>query len=127
MRLLIIPEDFRHDQYILRPLFERLVRLAGRRVRIEICRDPLLGGVAEALKVERLSEIVEQYRGMMDIFVLCVDRDGVLGRRQRLNAIEAQFEPQTVKMLGKKSKRGCLLAWLFRQAGVGLTCAEKCR
>ena len=96
MRLLIIPEDFRHDQYILRPLFERLVRSAGRRVRIEICRDPLLGGVTKALKVERLLEIVEQYQGMMDIFVLCVDRDGVLGRRQQLNAIEAQFGPQTV-------------------------------
>ncbi len=25
MRVLVIPEDFRNDQYILKPLFERLV------------------------------------------------------------------------------------------------------
>lgn len=96
MRLLIIPEDFRHDQYILQPLFECLIQSTGRRVRIEICRDPLLGGVAEALKVERLLEIVKQYQGMMDIFVLCVDRDGVLGRRQKLDSIEARFESTPV-------------------------------
>ena len=96
MRLLIIPEDFRHDQYILRPLFERLAQSAGRRVRIEVCRDPLLGGVTEALKIERLSEIVQQYRGMMDIFVLCVDRDGEERRRQQLDSIEREFKSETV-------------------------------
>lgn len=96
MRLLIIPEDFRHDQYILQPLFKRLAQSAGRRLRIEVCRDPLLGGVTEALKIERLSEIVQQYRGMTDIFVLCVDRDGIAGRRQQLDLIEREFESETV-------------------------------
>ena len=96
MRLLIIPEDFRHDQYILRPLFERLAKSAGRRVRIEVCKDPLLGGVTKALKIERLSEIVQQYRGMTDIFVLCVDRDGIVGRREQLNSIEREFHSETI-------------------------------
>ncbi len=51
MNILIIPEDFRKDQYILKPLFTRLFRSIGKpRVRIEICRDPLLGGVGEALR-----------------------------------------------------------------------------
>ena len=96
MRLLIIPEDFRHDQYILQSLFKRLAQSAGRRLRIEVCRDPLLGGVTEALKIERLSEIVQQYRGMTDIFVLCVDRDGIVGRRQQLDSIEREFKSGTV-------------------------------
>lgn len=96
MRLLIISEDFRNDQYILRPLFKRLAQSAGRKVRIEVCRDPLLGGVTEALNVKNLLEIVQQYRGMTDIFVLCVDRDGIAGRRQQLDSIEGKFESETV-------------------------------
>ena len=62
MNVLIIPEDFRKDQYILNPIFRRLFRDGGRpRSRIRVCQDPLLGGVTEALKSERLSEIFERY------------------------------------------------------------------
>ena len=90
MNVLIIPEDFRNDQYILKPLFERLVR-AKPSVHILICRDPLLGGVREALKSENIEYILEKYRGTIDIFVLCVDRDRVFGRRDRLDQLEAKF------------------------------------
>ena len=91
MRVLLIPEDFRNDQYILEPIFDRLFRQFGRStLRVEVCRDPLLGGVTEALKSERLQAIVAQYP-TVDIFVLCVDRDGMVGRRQRLDQIEAEF------------------------------------
>ena len=92
MNVLIIPEDFRKDQYILKPLFTRLFRRIGTPyVHVEVCQDPLLGGIGEALKSERLRDIVEQNRGMTDIFILCVDRDGAVGRRTRLDDIEAQF------------------------------------
>ena len=92
MNILIIPEDFRKDQYILKPLFTRLFRSIGKpRVRVEICRDPLLGGVGEALKSERIEEVVRKHEGMTDIFILCVDRDGNEGRRQRLDQIEGEF------------------------------------
>ncbi len=92
MRVLIIPEDFRKDQYILRPLFRRLLRdIGASQIRVEICTDNLMGGVGEALKSERLMEIVEQHRGMTDVFILCVDRDGQAGRRQRLDQIEGEF------------------------------------
>ncbi|MDE2841362.1 MAG: hypothetical protein OXM03_12110, partial [Chloroflexota bacterium] len=69
MRVLLIPEDFRNDQYILKPIFERLCRDIGRSsLRVEVCLDPLLGGVTEALKSERVQEIVEQYP-TIDIFI----------------------------------------------------------
>ena len=91
MKVLIIPEDFRNDQYILKPLFSRLFRSLGRGpVRVRVCQD-LLGGVGEALKAERLAEIVQDYEGTADVFILCVDRDGELGRRQRLDQLESQF------------------------------------
>ena len=94
MNVLIIPEDFRKDQYILKPLFARLFRQLGiRSIKVDICLDPLLGGVTEALKSERISEIVEANRGMYDLLILCVDRDGMVGRRQRLDDLETEFSP----------------------------------
>lgn len=91
MNVLVIPEDFRNDQYILRPLFQRLFRSVNRRATVTVLTDPLLGGVGEALKSERLAEVVEQYDGMTDLFILCVDRDGEVARRDRLDAIEQEF------------------------------------
>lgn len=92
MRVLVIAEDFRNDQYLLKPLFVRLFRSVGKaRARVRVCQDPLLGGVDEALKSERIREVVQQHRGMTDLFILCVDRDGNQGRRRRLDQIEAEF------------------------------------
>ncbi len=92
MNVLVIPEDFRNDQHILKPLFKRLFADLGyKNAQIRICRNPLLGGVGEALKSDRLREIVNKYDGMIDIFILCVDRDGEEGRRRRLDQIEAEF------------------------------------
>jgi hypothetical protein len=92
MNVLVIPEDFRKDQYLLKPLFTRLFQSFGRgKVAVRVCQDPLLGGIGEALKSERIAEIIERNRAMTDIFILCVDRDGLPRRRQRLNAIEAEF------------------------------------
>ena len=95
MKVLIIPEDFRKDQYILKPLFQRLFKELGRgSARVTVCQNPLLGGIDAALNSERLADILNLYK-MVDIFVLCVDRDGVEGRRQRLDAIEEEFGNHT--------------------------------
>ena len=92
LRVLIVPEDFRKDQYLLKPLFDRLFRSLGRpKARIEVCQDPRLGGFVEALKEKRLTEIVEQYGGMTDVFILCVDRDGDVNRRQVLDKLQDAF------------------------------------
>ncbi len=91
MKVLVIPEDFRNDQYILKPLFSRLLRtMVSRPVRVRVCQE-LLGGIGEALKSERLEEIIQQYEGAADVYILCVDRDGIAGRRQRLDDIEVEF------------------------------------
>ena len=93
MRVLIIPEDFRNDQYILKPLFSRFFQSIGKgRVRVDVCHDPLLGGVREALKSERIEEVIGRHGGMTDIFILCIDRDGEEGRRQRLDQLEVKFD-----------------------------------
>ncbi len=94
MRVLVIPEDFRNDRYLLKPLFDRLFKTLGKpKARVEVCWAPLLGGVGEALKSKRIQEVVDQHDGMTDIFILCVDRDGEPGRQQRLNELEDEFGP----------------------------------
>ncbi len=89
MRVLIIPEDFEKDQYILKPIFERIFQSIGKpRARVRVCQNPRLRGIDQALNSERMLEIVERYKGMTDILILCVDRDGEIGRRQRLDQLE---------------------------------------
>lgn len=92
MRVLIIPEDFRNDQYMLKPIFDRLFRSIGKpTARIRVCQDPRLGGIGEAMKPERIAEIVDRYDAMTDVFILCVDRDGVAERRRKLDGLERRF------------------------------------
>lgn len=89
-RVLVIPEDFRKDEPLLRPILERLLGACGMQARLRVCRDPLLGGVTEALKRERILEILDRYRGMVDCFLLIVDRDGLAGRKESLSSLEAE-------------------------------------
>ena len=92
MRVLVIPEDSRKDKFILKPLFESLFRSMNKpKIRIQVCEDPVLGSVDEVLKSSRIAEVVSRHRGMIHMFILCVDRDGKVGRRQRLDQIESEF------------------------------------
>lgn len=91
MNVLVIPEDFRKDQYILKPIVEQLAREVGwTKARVIVCQDPLLGGIGEALKWDRIAEILNRYRSMVDLFLLLVDRDQVEGRRMQLDRLEEQ-------------------------------------
>ena len=56
-----------------------------------MCQDPLIGGIVEALKEKRLREVLDRYRGMVDVFISCVDRDGDPNRKKRLQELEEQF------------------------------------
>ncbi|NOZ78358.1 MAG: hypothetical protein GXP48_04095 [Acidobacteria bacterium] len=89
MKVLVIPEDFRKDQYVVGPIISALMKDMGKsKARVVVCKDPLLGGVEQALRWDRIKEIIERYRGMVDLFILCVDRDGEPGRRHQLDTIE---------------------------------------
>jgi hypothetical protein len=104
VRVLVIPEDFRKDQYLLRPLFSRLFQSIGRRrVHVQICRAPLLGGVDEALKSSRIAEVMSRHGGMAHIVVLCVDRDGNLGRHVRLRDMEREFSTERRAFLAENA------------------------
>jgi len=43
MNVLIIPEDFRQDQFVLKPIIKAMLSALGkRRATVKVCRDPLL-------------------------------------------------------------------------------------
>jgi hypothetical protein len=93
MNVFVIPEDFRNDQFILQPLVQAMMANIGvSRAQVRVCRDPLLGGISEALKFENLIGIVRRYRGMVDLFILCVDRDGNPNRRAVLDELERRIK-----------------------------------
>jgi hypothetical protein len=88
VKVLVIPEDFVQDQYILKPIVEAMMKAKDKKnAKIIVCTDPRLQGVSQALKWENIEKIIDKYR-MVDLFLLCVDRDGIESRREQLNEIE---------------------------------------
>ena len=67
-----------------------LAAIGGPRATVRVCQDPLLGGISEALKWDRVEAILRRYRYQADLFLLCVDRDGEPGRRSQLDRLESR-------------------------------------
>lgn len=94
MNVLVIPEDFRRDQFILKPIVTAMLAHLGRpRAKVEVLKDPLLRGVSETLDHEKLAEIIRDNKYFVDLFLLCVDRDGNANRRAVLDGIETAMRP----------------------------------
>ncbi len=102
MKVLVIPEDPTHDEHVLKPVVEQLFKDLGRKnTRVTVLSDPHTGGVSQALDKQVVDEVLDRYP-MMDLFLLIVDRDGVVERQGKL---DARIEQAT--QLGK-SMLGCL-------------------
>jgi len=92
MNVFIIPEDYRRDQYILKPIIAAMMSAVGRpRANVEVCQE-LLGGVTEALKWQRIERIIRSVQYRVNLFLLCVDRDGQEGRRASLDNLQQRAE-----------------------------------
>jgi len=86
--VLVIPEDFRKDQYVLKPVIAKMLAEAGKpKADVTVCLEPLMGGVDQATNWEAIEEVIDMYP-TVDMFLLVVDRDGVEGRRVALDRIE---------------------------------------
>jgi len=76
VNVLIIPEDFRKDQYILKPIIQRMFAEIGKRqANVKMCLEPVLGGIDQATDRRRIADILDMYP-TVDVFLLLVDRDG---------------------------------------------------
>jgi hypothetical protein len=89
VKVLVIPEDPALDQYILKPVVERIFADFGKSPRVTILPKPRLRGVAQALKASILADIVATYP-MNDLFLVLVDRDGEEARSAIATARERE-------------------------------------
>ncbi|ODU00432.1 MAG: hypothetical protein ABS79_03350 [Planctomycetes bacterium SCN 63-9] len=90
MNVLVIPEDPVRDQYILQPIIEVMMTHLGRpRAKIRICQQPRFRGIGHVLKWDMIKAVIERHRPI-DLFLLCVDRDGDENRQASLRRLEEQ-------------------------------------
>jgi hypothetical protein len=108
MKVLVIPEDPTLDQYILKPIVERLFADWGKNPRIQILSKPRLRGVDQALDSSKLADIVAIYP-MVDLFLVMVDRDGDTRRAERARNLEQAY-PQLLVCLAIEEVEVWMLA-----------------
>ena len=88
MKILIIAEDYRHDQYILKPILKAMMAHLGKpNTKIQMCIDPLIRGISQALNWSIIEEVIDMHQ-WIDLFIICVDRDGKSGAQNSLNRLE---------------------------------------
>jgi hypothetical protein len=121
--VLVIPEDATKDHYILKPLMSALCAAAGKpQARVRVLLDPAVKGVDQALNDHFLRKVVERYM-MVDLFVLCVDRDGTNGRdasvadRQRAAALLMTGSRRFLGTTAHPGSRGMVPRRHFRPTG----------
>jgi hypothetical protein len=96
MRVRIIPEGVQHDHLILRPIFRAMFHHLGKdHAKIDI-HSPEERGFDAVRATDHIRGIISEFRSV-DLFVLCVDRDGDPYRREALHDLE------------RRSQRSCLL------------------
>jgi hypothetical protein len=91
VKVLVIPEDPVLDQYILKPIVERIFGDLNKAPLVTVLSRPRLRGVAEALNAAIISKIVATYP-MNDLFLVMVDRDGDRTRSRIGEAREAEHQ-----------------------------------
>lgn len=89
MKVLVIPEDPTLDQYILKPVVERLFVDLGQPARVNVLWNPRLRSVSQALDPAVVRGIIDTY-SMIDLFLLIVDRDADEHRAQRTRMRETE-------------------------------------
>lgn len=109
MKVLVIPEDPMLDQYILKPVVERLFADLGRAVRVNVLWNPRLRSVNQALDSPVVRDIVGIY-SMIDLFLLIVDRDADEHRAERARMRETEHPGRLLACLAVEEVEVWMLA-----------------
>jgi hypothetical protein len=116
VRILIILEDPTLDQYVVKPIVEKLLEHIELTARVDVLQDPHLRGVEDALDPEILREIVEE-NPMVDAFVLVVDRDcNRTNNETRVRHREVEMGNKLIGCLAREEVEVWMLGLLPRNA-----------
>ncbi len=119
MKVLVIPEDPTLDQYIVKPVVERVMADAGVRARVDVLRDPHLRGLDQAVDPHIVAEIVRD-NPMQDLFLLIVDRDcDRYNNASRVAARVAEHEDKLLACLAVHEVEVWMLALHRERIGAG--------
>jgi len=89
VKVLVITEDPTLDQYILKPIVERILADLGKTARVQVLTNPRLQGIAQALNPDIIADVVRTYP-MVDLFLVMVDRDGNPRRQSQATTLEGR-------------------------------------
>jgi hypothetical protein len=89
VNVLILLEDFKKDEFVVQPIIQAMMKAVGKpNAKVKVCHDPRFHGTGEALRWQFIEQALDNHRGMVDLFLLCVDRDGNARRQATLAALE---------------------------------------
>lgn len=95
LNVLIIAEDYRNDQYILKPIVGSMLESVGKpHANVRVCRDPMIGGVEDALDPDTIEDVIST-NPLFDLYLLLVDRDADPNRHERLEEAEDTADAHT--------------------------------
>jgi hypothetical protein len=106
---MVIPEDPALDQYILKPIVERMFLDLGRNARVQVLSNPRLRGVVQALDAATVARVVAMYP-MIDLFCIMVDRDAEPGRPVEAGMREAEHPDRLMVCLAVEEVEVWMLA-----------------
>lgn len=101
MKVAVITEDPTHDQYIIKPVVNRILNdLKKPKAKVEILSNSGPRGVDQALDVENIVRIIDR-RPMFDLFLIVVDSDCEKGRQVALeNCVMKAVEASGKAVIG---------------------------
>jgi hypothetical protein len=109
VKVMVIPEDPTRDQYILKPVVERMFLDLGRNARVQVLSNPRIRGVAQALDAATVARVVAMYP-TMDLFCVMVDRDGEPARSIEAGMREAEHPDRLMVCLAVEEVEVWMLA-----------------
>ena len=88
--VMVIPEDFPNDRWVLEPIITKMLQQAGvRNARIRVCPQRF-SGVSDVLRWEHIQEVIDRYQWGVNLFLLCVDLEGPPNIKKKIEDRERQ-------------------------------------
>lgn len=116
MKVLVIPEDPVLDQYVLKPIVERMFDDLDRRASVTVLTSPRMRGIDKALDREELARVVA--KRPEKLFLLLVDRDGVESRASQVAICESEHPDRLFACLAVEEVEVWMLALHRERLGV---------
>lgn len=110
MKVLLLLEDPTLDQYVVKPIIEKIFDDLSRTATVFVLKDPTFRGIGDALDRGKLTAVIEE-NPMIDIFLLIVDRDcDREGNSARVAARERDLGAMVVGCLAREEVECWMLA-----------------